>query len=215
MLKKLFVVALVATIPTFVVMPAAKADNTISSNQWYSAAFNCEADCYVAAPNLFGDGVDGEVLPGGTANAIDAPAGTGWIIDGAGTLTVTDLEDSGDYFEVFDNGAPMALAASPFAIPGQSGVISGGDSDTSSPCYGCDYVGEDIDAALSNADFSSGTFALDSGVNDISIYYVGSVGEGDMAFIAETSDTPEPSSFVLLATGLMGIMFAFRKKLMA
>jgi hypothetical protein len=87
MLKKLFVVALVATIPTFVVMPAAKADSTISSNQWYSAAFNCAADCYVAAPNLFGDGVDGEILPGGTADSIDAPSGTGWIIDGAGTLT--------------------------------------------------------------------------------------------------------------------------------
>jgi hypothetical protein len=76
-------------------------------------------------------------------------------------------------------------------------------------------VGEDIDAALGDSSFSSGTFALDSGVNDVSIYYVGSVGYGDMAFIAETSDTPEPSSFVLFATGLMGIMFAFRKKLMA
>jgi hypothetical protein len=76
-------------------------------------------------------------------------------------------------------------------------------------------VGDDIDDALGNADFSSGTFALGAGSNDITIYYVGSEGYGDMAFIAETSATPEPSSFVLLATGLMGLMFAFRRKLMA
>jgi hypothetical protein len=214
MLKRLFVVALVATIPAFVLMPAAKADNTISSNQWYTAAFDCSADCYVAAPNLFGDGTDGEILPSGTESSIDVPAGTSWTIDGAGTLTLTDLEASGDSFEVYDNGAPMALAASPFAIPGQSGVISGGSSYTSTPNEG-DFVGSDIDDALADSNFSSGTFALESGVNDISIYYLGGVGEGDMAFIAETSATPEPSSFVLLATGLMGIMFAFRKKLMA
>lgn len=213
MFKRLFTIAVLAAFPAFVVMPAAKADSTISSNQWYSAAFTCDAGCYVTSPP-YSDASDGEILPSGTENSIDAPSGSGWIIDGAGTLTVTDLEASGDYFELFDNGSPMALAASPFSIPGQSGVLSGGDSYTSTPSYG-DYVGEDIDGALADSNFSSGTFALNAGVNDITIYYVGSVGEGDMAFIAETAPTPEPSSFALFATGLMGIMFAFRKKLMA
>jgi len=214
MLKRLSTIALLAAFPAFVAVPAAKADSTISSNQWYSAAFACDAGCYVTSPP-YNTGTDGEILPGGTEDSIAAPSGSGWIIDGAGTLTVTDLEDSGDYFEVFDNGAPMALSASPFAIPGQSGVISGGNSYTSTPCGGCAFVGDDIDDALGNADFSSGTFALGAGSNDITIYYVGSEGYGDMAFIAETSATPEPSSFVLLATGLMGLMFAFRRKLMA
>ncbi len=213
MLKRLFVIALLAAIPAFFAMPAAKADSAISSNQWYSAAFTCGAGCYVTSPP-YGDGTDGEILPGGTEDSIDAPAGSGWIIDGAGTLTVTDVEASGDYFEVFDNGSPMALAASPFSIPGQSGVISGGDSYTSTPSGG-DYVGEDIDNALADSNFSSGTFALNAGVNDITIYYVSSVGEGDVAFIAETSATPEPSSFALFGTGLLGVLLVFRKKLMA
>lgn len=213
MLKRLFVTALLAAIPAFFVMPAAKADSTISSNQWYAGAFYCGADCYVSSPP-YGTGVDGEILPGGTENSIAAPAGTGWIINGAGTLTVTDLEDSGDQFELFDNGAPMALASSPFAIPGQAGFISGGNSYTSNPTYG-DYVDEDIDEALGDSNFSSGTFALGSGSNDITIYFIGNVGTGDMAFIAETATTPEPSSLALFGTGLLGFLLVFRRKLMA
>jgi hypothetical protein len=150
-----------------------------------------------------------------------APTGTSWQITLAtsGTLTVTDLEASGDQFQVFDNGATMSLASSPFTVspqnPGQPGYIDGG-SFTSDPSSG-GYVGEDINDALGNAEFSSGTFALDSGVNVITIDYVGSVGDGDMAFIAEssTAPTPEPSSLALFGTGLVGVLVTFRRKLMA
>src|SRR5208337_5005832 len=98
MLKKLFVIALFAAIPAFFVMPAAKADNPIASNQWYSAAFTCAAGCWVSSPP-YSTATDGEILPGGTEDSVAAPSGTGWIVTGPGTLTVTDIEESGDQFE--------------------------------------------------------------------------------------------------------------------
>jgi hypothetical protein len=215
MLRRLFAIVLLAAIPAFFVTPAAKADNPIVFNQWYTAGFGVAIPSPVSS-SIFALGTDGEILPSGTETSIAAPSGAGWIINGAGTLTLTDLETSGDQFEVFDNGVAMALAASPFAIPGQSGYISSGNSYTSAPCFECDEGAvDDIDYALGDANYSSGTFALLPGSNDITIDYVGSVGDGDMSFIAETAATPEPSSLVLLATGLLGVLFAFRRKLMA
>lgn len=216
--RKVFVIALLVAIPLLFVSPVAKASDIVT-NQWYSAAFGYDIPSPVSGP-ADETGYDGPVLPSGTADSINAPDGTIWTVtlSGSGTLTVTDLEDSGDQFQVWDNGNAMALAPSPFITDsGQAGLISDGNSYTSTPCVGCDYVGEDIGAALSSADFSSGTFALSSGVNNITIDYIGVVGGGDMAFIAEgaTSPVPEPSSLALLGAGLAGLLVTFRRKLMA
>jgi hypothetical protein len=130
---------------------------------------------------------------------------------------VTDLEASGDQFQMYDNSVLMSAAASPFtALLQNPGQTSPGSGLTSSP-GNSDYVGEDINAALGDANFSSATFALSSGVNVITGNYVGSVGNGDMAFIteSETPPVPEPSSLALFGTGLVGILVAFRRKLTA
>ena len=215
MFKRLFAIALLAAVPAFFVTPAAKADDNIVTNQWYTAQFGTTVPSAVSGGDVYGVATDGPVLPGGFSDSILAPAGTNWTItlNGPGTLTVTDLEASGDLFQVLDNNVLMTAAASPFTAPGQNpgqeSVLAGW---TTAPSVGA-QLGLDINAALGDSHFSSGTFLLTTGTNVININYEGSIGTGDMAFIAEA--TPEPSSLALFGTGLVGILFAFRRKLTA
>jgi hypothetical protein len=156
-------------------------------NQWYSAQFGTTVPSALSGPPNT-TATDGPVLPSGFSNSVDAPTGTRWTITltGPGTLTVTDLEDSGDQFQMYDNGTLMTAAASPFTAGGQNpGQSSPGSGKSSNPCVNCASADEDINAALGNADFSSATFALSAGVNVITGNYIGSVGGGDMAFIVE------------------------------
>lgn len=224
MLKRLFVIALLVAISGFFVTPAAKADSdNIVTNQWYTAQFvsNAPSPLFGAGSVEYWLGVDGPILPSGNnfANSVLAPTGTSWQITltTSGTLTVTDLEATGDEFQMFDNGNPMAAAASPFVVaPQNPGWVSPGDGDTSASTVGGPYDGGDINASLGNPDMSSATFALGSGVNVITGEWLAAnnQGTGDMAFIAEAT-TPEPSSLVLLCTGLLGVLVAFRRKLTA
>jgi hypothetical protein len=226
MSRRLFVIALLVAISGFFVTPAAKADDNIVTNQWYTAQFvsNAPSSLFGAGSAEYTLGVDGPILPSGNnfANSVLAPTGTSWQITltTSGTLTVTDLQATGDEFQMFDNGDPMAAAASPFVVaPQNPGWVSPGSGDTSASTVDGNYEAGDINASLGNADMSSATFALGSGVNVITGEWLAAnnQGTGDMAFIAESSTppVPEPSSIVLLCTGLLGVLFAFRKKLTA
>lgn len=188
-------VAGMAAAGVFAISAPAFASN-INTNTWYAGFFSSTNTPVHGG----GSASNGPILPSGTqASAVSAPSGTSWTVtlSGAGYLTVTDIETSGDYFTVYDNGNPMALATG--ALGGQSGVISGGLSYTSTPCNYCAFSA-DISAALANPDYSSGTFALLPGVNNISFTFDGSVGYGDMAFIAEP--VPEPGSLAIFGLGL-------------
>ncbi len=215
--RKLFAISLLAAVPLLFVGPVAKADNIVT-NQWYSAQFPCSSTCALQGPP-YQTAIDGPVLPDGFADSINAPDGTSWTITltGTGTLTVTDLEQSGDQFQMFDNGVAMTAASSPFTAAGQnSGQSSPGNGETSTPNPYVGNVGEDINLALGNPDFSSATFALGPGANDITGNFIDGIGYANMAFIAEGNQvTPEPSSLALFGTGLVGLLFVFRRKLTA
>ncbi|MGH6993439.1 MAG: PEPxxWA-CTERM sorting domain-containing protein [Caulobacteraceae bacterium] len=200
--------AAVASLAAFGLAAPAQAADNISLNTWYAGQF-------LGTPSpLAGGGspgTNGPVLPSGFATGLSAPTAP-WTITltGSGTLTVTDVEDSGDHFQMFDNGDAMTAAASPFTAlgqnPGQTALPAG---YTSAPTPG-DLVGADINDALGNADFSSGTFALSPGVNNITGEFVGRVGDGSMDFIAEASAVPEPATWALMLAGFAGLGFALR-----
>ena len=200
----------------FAAVPA-QADNIVV-NTWYAGFFDGTIPSPVSgAAGAFG--TDGPVLGGGFASALAAPAGTTWTITltSPGTLTVTDLQTAGDFFTVFDDGSQMLAATSPFTAAGQNpGQVSPGAGLTSFPCSRCfdTSAGADINEALGNANYSSATFFLLAGINNITIQYNGVIGGGFVDFIAEgASAVPLPPALPLFATGLVGLgLLGWRSK---
>ena len=82
---------------------------------------------------------------------------------------------------------------------------------TSVPCANCSQIATDINAALGNAAFSSGTFYLHPGVNNITGEFLGTIKFGDFDFIAE-SVVPEPASWALMLVGVGAVGFAMRRR---
>jgi hypothetical protein len=196
--------------------PATAAVDNIVLNQWYTGHFTNTGSALLAG--AFTLGTDGPIKPWPLfGNAIAAPGVFGadgvWTITlpSSGTLTVTDVETSGDRFALFDNGNAMTPAASPFGPapqnPGQAAV----GALTSKPVANASFGVEDINVALGNADYSSGTFRLDPGVNVITGVFLGTIGNGDVNFIAESS-IPELQTWAMMLLGFAGIGYAGYRK---
>ena len=201
----------------FVALPsAANAQTVINLNQWYTGHFTGTPSPIFAGSGSGAAYTHGPILPWPNfGNAIDLPATTAnsWAVftSNGGTLTVTDVQTSGDRFEMFDNGNPMVPANSPFGgLPQNPGQAAIGNL-TSVPCNFCESTGStDINYFLGDANYSSGTFALYAGWNVISGTFIGVVGNGDVNLIAE--GVPEPSTWALMAIGFAGLGFAGYRK---
>jgi hypothetical protein len=91
--------------------------------------------------------------------------------------------------------------------PGQAAV----GNMTSVPCVRCATDVSDINFALGDSDFSSGTFHLHAGVNAITGEFLGVIGNGDFNFIAESS-VPEPSTWAMMMLGFASLGYAGYRK---
>lgn len=171
-MKKKLLVLLVAT---FVALTSLQAGATpISVNQWYAFGFT-------GANNALTDGSVAVLPTNPPGIAAPAPA---WTFDLAnpGTLTVLDLFDSVDRFELFDSGGSLGSTSVPTA---------GGACDS------------DITCALADLDYSRGIFALAAGLHSITGTQVAGVpGAGAFRVSARTTAVPAPSSILLFVLGL-------------
>jgi hypothetical protein len=191
------------------------ADTAIVAGQWYNAAFGgtIPSEVTEGGSNGFDAPLSGIACGVGTCPGVSVDPGGGPVYDitmaSAGYLVVTDVEAAGDQFAVTINGVAATPTTNDLSLPGQAGLANGW---TSNPNPGSgDYVGEDIGAALADANFSSGTFALDAGLNTIDLTYEGVIGFGTVDFYA-SSAAPEPGTILLLGSALAGLGMLRRRK---
>jgi hypothetical protein len=126
------------------------------------------------------------IASSGTPTAfLDAPP---WTFTGAATLTVVDAFVAGDRFEVFDFGASLGATSLP--------VGSGDCGDDPLPC-------------LADPNISRGQFQLASGGHALTIRPLLAPGGGGAGYLL--LHAPEPTTWLLLAVGMVALVGARRK----
>ena len=155
----------------------------ITSGVWYEFAFTDTGVSPTGCqPN---DPLGGFCTPssGTPTTFADAPEWT-FFAGTPTTLTVTDAFEATDRFEILDNGLPIGMT-SPLVV---GALIDCGDDPV--VCLGTPGV-------------STGVFALAAGPHSFTIVPLES-GTGGAAYFQV--DVPEPTSVLLLATGLVAAL---------
>lgn len=180
MIRKALLAATAAAAVGAIAAPA-HADN-IGLGVWY--AFDFQG---TGSPLLGGGS------PGTSPAGVSAPTAP-WTItlSTPSRLLVTDVEISGDRFEIFDNGVSIGLTSAPVVDFNRN-------------------VGECISCALAISDYSRGVFILPAGVNVLSGTQLGVINFGDGDFIIK-SGIPEPATWSLMLVGFGGLGAALRSR---
>jgi hypothetical protein len=200
-LKNIFLASVSVAALGAAAAPADAAPITIQTNQWYTGAFNS-----TAGSALFGPGsiLGINPTPGTNATVAFAPnnSETPWTtvnLPYGGHLVVTDVENSGDEFDISVNGTDLGA--------------------TSAATLGAN-CNNDIACAVSGtsaSDFSSGTFILPAGTDTFSGLVVASKSGGNFDFMIEANSNPnnpvpEPATLAVLGIGTAGLAAIRRRK---
>jgi hypothetical protein len=167
-----------------VALAAPASAGPITTGTWYTFSFA-------------GTGSPLSLSPSIPTNPVSQAAPAPWTItlSGAANLTITDLETSGDYFTLYDNG--VLLGTSDPGVP-----------NATNACY------IDISCALADSNYGKGTFLLGAGDHSITGIFEGVIGAGDGAFMIAAAPTPapEPATLAIFGAGLIGAAAAMRRQ---
>jgi hypothetical protein len=201
-LKNLFLAGASVAALGAVSAPAYADPTAIQTNQWYTGAFFSSAGTQLYGPGTI---LGVNPTPGTNATVLYAPNNTqtAWTtvnLPYGGYLTVTDVENSGDEFDISVNGTDLGATSA---------------ASTGANCN------NDISCAVSGtsaADFSSGTFSLPAGTDTFSGVVTTAISGGNFGFVIEANPQPddnplpEPATLAVLGMGTAGLAAVRRRK---